>query len=569
MRDRNWISLVVIVLLALLALYIALPIEHPQWMVRALFWQPSDLRSLELKQGLDLQGGLQVLLEADVPAEQEVSRDAIDAVRTIIEQRVNALGVTEPVVQLQGDRRIIVELPGIDKPEQAVATLKGTGLLEFVEAGATPVARGVRIITDYGGGTSTSSALTTAQPITPTGAASGAVTATVEAKATAPITETQAIMPTQEITATEGLTASVPATITTPLTPTAAGETPITATQEVTAAEELTVSAPATVTEPITPTAAGETPITATQTVTPTDDIPTITDRVFHTVLTGAGLKNAQVQFDNVGRPYIAFEMTDEGSVIFENFTGANVGRFLCITMDKIVISCPEVRARISQRGIIEGGFDLTEARNLAVQMRYGALPVPLRVADVRTVGPTLGQDSVQKSITAGLIGISIVLLFMLIYYRLPGLLADCALLTYAVLNLAIFKLVPITLTLPGIAGFLLSTGMAVDANILIFERMKEELRAGRPLSLAIEAGFNRAWTAIFDSNLSTIITCLILGWFGSNYGATTVKGFAINLGLGVLISMFTAVVATRTFVRAALGGSDESLRKHRWLLGF
>ena len=556
MRDRNWISLVIIVLLALLALYIALPIEHPQWMASALFWQPSDLRSLELKQGLDLQGGLQVLLEADVPADQAVSRDAIDAVRTIIEQRVNGLGVTEPVVQLQGDRRIIVELPGISKPEQAVATLKGTGLLEFVEAGSTPVARGVRIITDYGG-TSASNALTTTQSFTPTVAAADVVTATGEATATAPITPTVAgetpITETQPITTAEEVTASVP--------PTVAGETPITETQPITAAEEVTASVP--------PTVAGETPITETQPITPTADIPTITDRVFHTVMTGAGLKDAQVQFDNVGRPYIGFELTDEGSVTFENFTGVNIGRFLCITMDKIVISCPEVRARISQRGVIEGGFDLTEARNLAVQMRYGALPVPLRVADVRTVGPTLGQDSVQKSITAGLIGISIVLLFMLIYYRLPGLLADCALLTYAVLNLAIFKLVPVTLTLPGIAGFLLSTGMAVDANILIFERMKEELRAGRPLPLAIEAGFSRAWTAIFDSNLSTIITCLILGWFGSNYGATAVKGFAINLGLGVLVSMFTAVVATRTFMRAAFGGSGESLRKYRWLLGF
>lgn len=562
MRDRNWISLVVIVLLALLALYIALPIEHPQWMASALFWQPSDLRSLELKQGLDLQGGLQVLLEADVPADQPVSRDAIDAVRTIIEQRVNGLGVTEPVVQLQGDRRIIVELPGIDKPEQAVATLKGTGLLEFVEAGSTPVARGMRIITDYGSA-SASSTLTTTQSLTPTVAAADVVTATSEATAAAPITATIAgetpITATQEVTAAGELTVSAPATVTEPITSTAAGETPVAETQEIAAAEALTASLPATVTAPL----------TATQPITPADDIPTITDRVFHTVMTGAGLKNAQVQFDNVGRPYIGFELTDEGSVTFENFTGANIGRFLCITMDKIVISCPEVRARISQRGIIEGGFDLTEARNLAVQMRYGALPVPLRVADVRTVGPTLGQDSVQKSITAGLIGISIVLLFMLIYYRLPGLLADCALLTYAVLNLAIFKLVPITLTLPGIAGFLLSTGMAVDANILIFERMKEELRAGRPLPLAIEAGFSRAWTAIFDSNLSTIITCLILGWFGSNYGATTVKGFAVNLGLGVLISMFTAVVATRTFMRAALGGSDESLRKRRWLLGF
>jgi protein-export membrane protein SecD len=220
---------------------------------------------------------------------------------------------------------------------------------------------------------------------------------------------------------------------------------------------------------------------------------------------------------------------------------------------------------------VIEGGqqgFELAEARNLAIQMRYGALPVPLRVADVRTIGPTLGQDSIQKSIAAGLVGVSVVLLFMLVYYRLPGLLADFALLTYAVLNLAIFKLVPITLTLPGIAGFLLSTGMAVDANILIFERMKEELRAGKPLRLAVEAGFSRAWTSILDSNLSTIITCFILGWFGSNFGASTVKGFAINLGLGVAVSMFTAVVATRTFMRATLGGADESIRRHHWLLG-
>ena len=156
----------------------------------------------------------------------------------------------------------------------------------------------------------------------------------------------------------------------------------------------------------------------------------------------------------------------------------------------------------------------------------------------------------------------------MLIYYRLPGLLADFALLTYAVLNLAIYKLVPITLTLPGIAGFLLSTGMAVDANILIFERMKEELRAGRPLHMAVEAGFSRAWTSIWDSNLSTIITCIILAWFGSNFGASTVKGFAVNLGLGVLISMFTAVVATRTFMRATLSQGGEEIRKRHWLLG-
>lgn len=507
MRDRNWISLIAIVLLALMALYIALPIQHPSWLAQVLFWQPRDLRALELKLGLDLQGGLQVLLEADMPEGQPISRDAMDAARVIVEQRVNGLGVVEPLVQAQGDRRIIVELPGIEKPEQAIATLKSTGLLEFVDAGATPIARNVRLQTDFAGGAS----------------------------------------------------ASTPITATTTIT----GSGTVTSTSVVTATSELTATGAATATGAITGT---------TGTVTETNGIPTITDRVFHTIMTGADLKNAQVQFDNLGRPYIAFELTEEGGRKFEEHTAKNIGRYLCITMDKVVISCPEIRARIGTRGVIEGGaqgFELSEARNLAVQMRYGALPVPLRVVDVRTIGPTLGQDSIQKSIRAGLVGISVVLLFMLIYYRLPGLLADFALLTYAVLNLAIFKLMPVTLTLPGIAGFLLSTGMAVDANILIFERMKEELRAGRPLPLAVEAGFSRAWTAILDSNLSTIITCIILAWFGSNFGASMVKGFAINLGLGVLISMFTAVVATRTFMRAILGGIGESIVRHRWLLGF
>ncbi len=490
MRDRSLTSLIAIVLLALLALYIALPIDHPDWLKQALFWQPRDLRNLELKLGLDLQGGLQVLLEADVPPDQPVSQDAIDAARVIVEQRVNGLGVVEPVVQTQGDRRIIVELPGIENPDQAIATLKGTGLLEFVDAGATPVPRGTRIRTDFPGGEGTS-----AEP--------------------APAAGGEAITTTAQITATEAITAG--------------------------------------------------------QTVTETAPAGPFADRVFRTVMTGADLQDARVQLDDLGRPFIAFELTDEGARKFEEFTGANIGRFLCITMDKVVISCPEIRARIGKRGVIEGGaqgFELAEARNLAIQMRYGALPVPLKVVDVRTIGPTLGQDSVQKSITAGLVGVSVVLLFMLIYYRLPGLLADFALLTYAVLNLAIYKLVPITLTLPGIAGFLLSTGMAVDANILIFERMKEELRAGRPLYLAVEAGFSRAWTSILDSNLSTIITCIILAWFGSNFGASTVKGFAINLGLGVAISMFTAVVATRTFMRVTLSKAGDRIRARRWLLG-
>jgi protein-export membrane protein SecD len=218
--------------------------------------------------------------------------------------------------------------------------------------------------------------------------------------------------------------------------------------------------------------------------------------------------------------------------------------------MDKVVLSAPTIQAVIDGNGQITGQFTLDEARSLAVQMQYGALPVPLNVIDTRTVGATLGADSVQKSVTAGVIGVFVVLLFMVVFYRVPGLLADVALIIFVLINIAIFKLMPITLTLPGIAGFLLATGTAVDANVLIFERMKEELRVGKPLRAAVEAGFNRAWTSIFDSNLSTLITAAILLYFGSAFGASSVRGFAITLGIGVMISMFTAVFATRVLMR-------------------
>jgi protein-export membrane protein SecD len=202
--------------------------------------------------------------------------------------------------------------------------------------------------------------------------------------------------------------------------------------------------------------------------------------------------------------------------------------------------------------------------------MRYGALPVPLTVQATQTIGATLGADSVQRSIRAGLIGLITVLMFMIVYYRLPGFLAALALIIYAMLNIALYKIIPITLTLPGIAGFLLSTGMAVDANILIFERMKEELRYGRSVPSSVEAGFNRAWTSILDSNLSTLIICVILILFGRTFGAQSVLGFGLTLGIGVLTSMFTAVVVTRTFMRFVFerSGADE-LRERRWLLGY
>ncbi len=468
MRNRNTIILFLIVFLGLVALYIALPIQHPSWVKGLLVWQqPAEFRSLDFKQGLDLRGGTQVLLQAKPTSGQTVTAADMGAAKVIVDRRVNALGVTEPLVQLQGENRIIVELPGIDNPEQAVQTLKNTGQLEFVEIGpqaSSPypkVGQGVYV-------------RTTNNDRTPT-------------------------------------------------------------------KEEL-----------------GKT------------ELP-YADQVFTTVLTGRDLKNASVILDQTGKPGISFELSADGGTIFGDYTKAHIGGILAIVLDNVVLSAPVIQTAIPDgSGEITGNFTRAEAESLAVQMRYGALPVPLEVVNRRTIGATLGADSVQKSVIAGLIGLGTVLLFMLVYYRLPGLMAALALVIYALLNLAMYKLIPITLTLPGIAGFLLSTGMAVDANILIFERMKEELRWGRPLRSALEAGFSRAWTSIFDSNLSTLITCAILIMFGRTFGAQPVLGFALNLAVGVLISMFTAVTVTRTFLRAIFSGERiEALREKRWVLGF
>jgi protein-export membrane protein SecD len=386
----------------------------------------------------------------------------MEAAKVVVDNRVNGLGVAEPLVQRQGEDRIIVELPGIENPDQAIATLRGTGLLEFVEAGRTPPLEGTILQTDFG------------------------------------------------------------------------------STSVVSRTEEVGLLNPA-------------------------------TGQPYHTLMTGADLKSAQVAADQTtGLPVIAFELNDSGREVFREYTRNHIGDVVAITMDKQVLSAPVIRAVIDGSGEISGGFTQEQARGLAVQMQYGALPVPLRVIDARSVGATLGADSVRSSIIAGVIGLSVVLLFMLLYYRLPGLLADFALIIFVLLNLALYELIPITLTLPGIAGFLLATGTAVDANVLIFERMKEELRNGKPLKASVEAGFNRAWTSILDSNLSTLITCGILYFFGGAFGASSVRGFALTLFLGVLISMFTAVFVTRTFMRLVFERpqTEQAVVEHAWIVG-
>ncbi len=267
---------------------------------------------------------------------------------------------------------------------------------------------------------------------------------------------------------------------------------------------------------------------------------------------TGADLDSGQVfvgQDPQTGRPQVDFAMQGDAVGRFGTFTGQNVGQYLTVTLDRQVIESAVIQNAITGQGVINGNFTTQQAQQIVTVLKYGALKIPLKIASEETVGPTLGLDSIQKSAIAAAIGLGIVMLFMLLYYRLPGFLADIALILYALVTFAVFKLIGVVLSLAGIAGFVLSIGMAVYANVLIFERVKEELRSGRLLSSAIDVGWKRAWPSIRDSNISTLITCAVLYAFGSNFGATIIVGFATTLFLGVLISMFTAVVVTRTFL--------------------
>jgi preprotein translocase subunit SecD len=480
-RQNNW--LIVIVILFGLALWIDLSktinIKNP-FNDKVLVF-----RNTETRLGLDLRGGLQVLMEADVPANVAVNPEDLKVARQILENRSNALGVSEVVMQTAGDRRIVAEFPGISNPEEVVASLQKTGLLEFVDMGTNRIPEGTIIKTDY----------------------------------------------TQQLGSQAAGTSTAP-------TPT---EAP-TATPTVTATPEAGASP--------TPAAGG----------TPAPD-----ETVYHTVMTGTSLSAVSVQVSQMGQYEISFTLKTDAADMFSQYTGSHVGQILGIVLDKRVISAPSINSQISGgQGVIQGSFTQQTANELAIQLRYGSLPIPLKVVESRTVGPTLGEESVRKSILAGAIGLSVVILFMALYYRLPGVLADLALVVYALLSLAVFKLVPVVLTLPGIAGFILSIGMAVDANVLIFERLKEELRAGKNLRMAIDLGWARAWPSIRDSNFSTLITCVILFWFGSAFGASLVKGFALTLGFGVVVSLFTAIIVTRTFLHVVLDNVKFG-EHHKW----
>ncbi|HEX7456090.1 MAG TPA: protein translocase subunit SecD [Candidatus Nanoarchaeia archaeon] len=283
----------------------------------------------------------------------------------------------------------------------------------------------------------------------------------------------------------------------------------------------------------------------------PAGTIPTVLNTK-PTGISGKDLKSATADFqqaqgpDTTGGPVVRFELRKEAADKFRKLTKRLIGKPLVVFLDNIAISAPIVQSEIGQEGVITG-VTTDEAKRLAIQLSAGALPVKkIDIISEKTIGPTLGKTSISHSLIAGLVGLIVVALFMLFYYRLLGVLAVVALFLYALYVLAIFKIIPVTLTLAGIAGFILSVGMAVDANILIFERMKEELRIGRTRTQAIEIGFTRAWSSIRDSNVSSLITSTILFWFGTG----SVKGFAIALAIGIIVSMFTAITITRSLLR-------------------
>lgn len=274
-----------------------------------------------------------------------------------------------------------------------------------------------------------------------------------------------------------------------------------------------------------------------------------LNDMFVSTGLTGRYLDRAELIFDQtMGSPLISLHFNAEGEVIFANITGQNIGQPIAIFLDNEMISSPIVQEQITG-GVaqITGQFTIEEARTLVRNLNYGALPLPISLSSTQSIGPALGADAVETGIYAGLLGLAVLSLFLIVWYRVPGIIAVLALGMYVLLSLAVFKFIPVTLTAAGIAGFILSVGMAVDANILIFERTKEELKKGKSLSMAIVEGFNRAWLSIRDSNISSIITALVLFWLGTS----AVKGFALTLGIGVLISMFTAITVSRTLLLA------------------
>ena len=431
-----------------------------------------------IRLGLDLQGGSQLTIQVRPTQDIKViTPDILEAVRRVIDNRVNGLGVSESLVQTVGQDQILVQLPGVSDPQQAERVLGGTAQLDF--------------------------------------------------RKQKPGTEGQLVVERQ-------------------------------VRQELLAKRQQLRNSP--------DKAAFEANEGAIK--RSNDAIAGLFERI-DPPLTGKNLKDAFATADQAENWAVALRFDGTGGDLFANLTKnvAGTGRTLGIFLDNELISAATVDVQYAQTGItggsaeISGGFTVQQAQDLAIQLKGGALPVPVVIVENRTVGATLGRDSIERSIYAGIAGLILVLAFMVFYYRLPGIIANVSLIIYTLLTLAIFALLNVTLTLPGIAGFILSIGMAVDANVLIFERTREELRAGKSLYRSVESGFYRAFSSILDSNVTTWIACGALFWFGSGL----VKGFALTLAWGVAVSMFTAITCSRTLLMFVI--TIPELRKAEYFI--
>ena len=427
--------------------------------------------------GLDLRGGSQLTIQVKTTPEiTQIGEPELEAVQTVLGNRVNGLGVSEPVIQTAGTDKILIQLPGVDNPEQAERVLGGTAQLEFMTQKQNTEAQLFALRANREQLKAKQEELRS-----------------VENKDKAAIEKNQ-----QELKTNQEAIAELFASVDPPLT--------------------------------------------------------------------GTFLTNATPYSPQQGARgwAVGLQFNQEGGRLFADLTKnlAGTGRSIGIFLDNELISAASVAITYANTGItggsaeISGSFTAQDAQDLAVQLRGGSLPVPIEIVENRTVGATLGRDSIQRSIYAAVGGLILVLIFMVVYYRLPGIIADLALIIYALLTWACFALLGVTLTLPGIAGFILSIGMAVDANVLIFERTREELRSGKSLYRSVESGFFRAWSSILDSNITTLIACAALFWLG--FGL--VKGFAVTLAVGVAVSMFTAVTCSRTLMFIAI--RIDSIRK-------
>ena len=431
-----WKKRILAVVIVLIGVGLAFFVVKSEYKLNKNFGKANSfLQQHQFRLGLDLSGGSHLVYKADVSAVPagQVS-DSMNALRDVIERRVNLFGVSEPVVQIQeggfisgnNDEKLIVDLPGITDVQKAEEMIGQTPLLEFKVEAPKGTPQQVKVGPD--------------------------------------------------------------------------GKVNLDASQQYVSTE-----------------------------------------------LTGRYLKKATLEFDqNTREPKVGLQFDDTGTKLFDQITKDNVGKTVAIYLDGAPISAPVVREEIpSGQAVISGNFTPTEAKQLVGRLNSGALPVPITLLSTQTIGAILGNNAVHAGVKAAIIGFLIIALFLILWYRLPGLIAVLALCIYVLVILTLFKLMPVTLTAAGMAGFIISIGIAVDANVLIFERVKEELRSGRTISDAVATGFSRAWFSIRDSNISSIITAIILFWFGTSL----IKGFALTLGMGVLVSMLSAITITRIFL--------------------